>query len=77
MGLFYVRGLSYQRIADFLDIPLGTVKRRLSDARGRLQAVTGGILDEDQRRRCADTVHHLLERALQADESHDDQEYHS
>lgn len=35
--LRYSGDLSYQEIADVLDIPLGTVKRRLFDALGRLR----------------------------------------
>lgn len=38
-------GLSYQEIADTLDIPLGTVKSRLSDARRRLQAALNPYLE--------------------------------
>jgi RNA polymerase sigma-70 factor (ECF subfamily) len=38
------QSLSYQEIADVLDIPLGTVKSRLSDARKRLKAELTGYL---------------------------------
>jgi RNA polymerase sigma-70 factor (ECF subfamily) len=38
--------LSYQEIADVLDIPLGTVKSRLSDARRRLKAELEQYLEE-------------------------------
>ena len=38
--------LSYKEIADVLDIPLGTVKSRLSDARRRLQEELTGYLGE-------------------------------
>jgi RNA polymerase sigma-70 factor (ECF subfamily) len=38
--------LSYQEIADALDIPLGTVKSRLSDARHRLKAELEDYLEE-------------------------------
>jgi RNA polymerase sigma-70 factor (ECF subfamily) len=36
--------LSYQEIADVLDVPLGTVKSRLSDARRRLKTELSGQL---------------------------------
>jgi RNA polymerase sigma-70 factor (ECF subfamily) len=39
-------GLSYKEIADVLDIPLGTVKSRLSDARLRLQSQLASYLEE-------------------------------
>jgi RNA polymerase sigma-70 factor (ECF subfamily) len=38
------QSLSYQEIAEVLDIPLGTVKSRLSDARRRLKAELSGYL---------------------------------
>ena len=38
-------GLSYREIADTLDIPLGTVKSRLNDARRRLQAELNPFLE--------------------------------
>jgi len=37
--------LSYQEIADALDLPLGTVKSRLNDARRRLKDELAGYLD--------------------------------
>ena len=39
-------GLSYKEIADVLDIPLGTVKSRLSDARLRLQSQLTQYMEE-------------------------------
>ena len=38
------QSLSYQEIADVLDVPLGTVKSRLSDARRRLKVELTGYL---------------------------------
>jgi RNA polymerase sigma-70 factor (ECF subfamily) len=40
------QGLSYQEIADHLDIPLGTVKSRLNDARRRLKAALAAYVEE-------------------------------
>jgi len=37
MMLFYLEGFSYQEIADQLTVPIGTVKRRLHDARHQLK----------------------------------------
>ena len=36
---FYIRGESLAEIADRLDAPIGTIKRRLHTARGRLKEV--------------------------------------
>jgi RNA polymerase sigma-70 factor (ECF subfamily) len=61
LALFYVRGLSHETIADFLEIPVGTVKRRLFEAR---QAVAGAAteeLDAAERRRFVAAVRQLLE----------------
>jgi DNA-directed RNA polymerase specialized sigma24 family protein len=38
LSLFYIRGLSHEMIADFLDIPVGTVKRQLFEARQAMAA---------------------------------------
>jgi len=38
---FYLKGQSLNEIADRFDVPLGTVKRRLHTARGRLKAALG------------------------------------
>jgi RNA polymerase sigma-70 factor (ECF subfamily) len=43
-------GLSYQEIADTLDIPLGTVKSRLNDARRRLQAGLSSFMGQEEER---------------------------
>jgi RNA polymerase sigma-70 factor (ECF subfamily) len=37
--LFYIRELSLNEMAAELDVPLGTIKRRLHTARGRLKAI--------------------------------------
>lgn len=44
--LRYVQGLGYEEIAEVLDVPLGTVKSRLSRAHAALEAVLGPRLDE-------------------------------
>lgn len=38
-------GLSYQEVADALDIPMGTVKSRLNDARRRLKVALAGYME--------------------------------
>jgi RNA polymerase sigma factor (sigma-70 family) len=37
LTMFHLDGLSYQKVADFLDIPLGTAKSLISRARGKLK----------------------------------------
>jgi len=39
------QSFSYQEIADVLDVPLGTVKSRLSDARRRLKVELTGYVN--------------------------------
>ena len=50
MALF-VSGYSYEEIARFLNIPVGTVKRRLHDCRKRLERSTEEELGHEVRRR--------------------------
>jgi RNA polymerase sigma-70 factor (ECF subfamily) len=39
LTMFHLDGLSYKKVADFLDIPLGTAKSLISRAQGKLRAV--------------------------------------
>ena len=39
--LFYIDGLTLKKIAEGLDLPLGTVKRKLHEARGLLRKEFG------------------------------------
>jgi RNA polymerase sigma factor (sigma-70 family) len=48
ISLRYLSDLSYQEIAAFLDVPVSTVKKRLHDARGRLQRWLRSLTAEDQ-----------------------------
>ncbi|PCJ59505.1 MAG: hypothetical protein COA79_10690 [Planctomycetota bacterium] len=41
LEMFYIRNLSYEQISNFLEIPLGTVKRRLFNTRKTLQSNMG------------------------------------
>jgi RNA polymerase sigma-70 factor, ECF subfamily len=67
LALFYLRGLSHEMIADFLEIPIGTIKRRLFEARQALAASTGAADDMDlaERRRFVETFKRLLQRATE------------
>jgi len=44
LTMFHLDGLSYQKVADFLDIPLGTVKSLIARARTKLKAALGDVL---------------------------------
>ncbi len=62
LALFYLRGMSHDRISGFLDIPVGTVKRRLFDARQALAASAESIDEADhaERRRFVAAIKRLL-----------------
>ncbi len=44
--LFYVNGYSQEEIAGIQEVPLGTVKRRLHDARGKLKEEMIGLVED-------------------------------
>jgi RNA polymerase sigma factor (sigma-70 family) len=61
LALFYILDVPLERIARFLDVPLGTVKRRLFDGRAALAAASGREpLDPPQRRRFVADLKRLL-----------------
>jgi RNA polymerase sigma-70 factor (ECF subfamily) len=47
LTMFHLDGLSYQKVADFLDIPLGTVQSLIYRARQRLKAALGAYYAEE------------------------------
>jgi RNA polymerase sigma-70 factor (ECF subfamily) len=47
LTMFHLDGLSYQKVADFLDIPLGTVKVLIHRARAKLKDVLPAYLAEE------------------------------
>jgi len=51
LALFYIRGLPHKRISEFLDIPVGTVKRRLHEGRKDMASAASEILPEDMAER--------------------------
>ena len=48
LDAFYIRGHSLLEIAEMLDVPLGTVKRRLHTARKRLRVELESSVDDPQ-----------------------------
>jgi RNA polymerase sigma factor (sigma-70 family) len=52
--LFYLDEQSCAKIANILNIPTGTVKRRLYDVRQKLQDVLGGYLEQPSAKRMAE-----------------------
>ena len=47
LSMFHLDGLSYKKVADFLDIPLGTVKSLIHRARAKLKAVLAAYAAEE------------------------------
>jgi RNA polymerase sigma-70 factor, ECF subfamily len=61
LAMFYIRGLSHEMIADFLEIPIGTIKRRLFEARQALAASTAANeMDIAEQRRFVEAFKRLL-----------------
>ena len=47
LTMFHIDGLSYRKVADFLDIPLGTAKSLIHRARERLRGALGAYVTEE------------------------------
>lgn len=47
LTMFHLDGLSYQKVADFLDIPLGTAKSLIHRARAKLKEALGAYVTEE------------------------------
>lgn len=47
LTMFHLNGLSYQKVADFLDIPLGTAKSLISRARAKLKDSLAAYITEE------------------------------
>jgi RNA polymerase sigma factor (sigma-70 family) len=71
LALFYLRELSHETISDFLEIPLGTVKRRLFEARQAVAASAAATdtMDAAERLRFVAAVKRLLETHAQQKET--------
>ena len=64
--LFYINGYSVEEVANIQDVPSGTVKRRLHDARKRLEKemidmVDGVLKSESPREELAQKIYEMLE----------------
>jgi RNA polymerase sigma factor (sigma-70 family) len=68
--LFYINGYSQKEIADFLEVPLTTVKKRLHDARHRLKERMIQMVDETLKSAALpdDFADVLVRKAANADE---------
>lgn len=66
LALFYVREMPLERIAAFMNLPLGTVKRRLHDGRKDVAAATDRCapVEAAERRRFVQTFKTLLNQEL-------------
>ena len=62
MTLFYVKGLPHDQIASFLDLPKGTVKRRLFDGRKDVAKVADAesVTDRQEQKRFVEAIKRLL-----------------
>jgi len=47
LTMFHLNGLSYQKVADFLDIPLGTAKSLIHRARAKLKVALAGYASQE------------------------------
>jgi RNA polymerase sigma-70 factor (ECF subfamily) len=73
ISLFYFEGYNVQEAARFLDIPCGTLKRRLHDGRHRLAAVAGQIVKgkkpmDERREEVLRQLQELIDKGGDSDE---------
>jgi HEAT repeat protein len=54
VSLFYIENRSHREVADFLAVPVSTVKSRLHSARGRLKEKLMGVVEEELRKHAPD-----------------------
>ena len=74
--LFYFEGFNVAEMATFLDVPVGTVKRRLHDGRDRLRSMATNILKgtkpmNTSRDRVLKQLRDLIDHQVDGEELHD------